>query len=82
MVAFMKRRRHTPDQIIRKLREGERLLAEGGGEGLNRTGFVGGFRLWILGWSDDYEVSADQVHGASVFSGGETAGGAAGALVA
>ena len=31
MVAFMKRRRHTPDQIIRKLREGERLLAEGAG---------------------------------------------------
>ena len=29
MVAFMKRRRHTPDQIIRKLREGERLLSEG-----------------------------------------------------
>ena len=28
-MAFMKRRRHTPDQIIRKLREGERLLAEG-----------------------------------------------------
>ena len=27
----MKRRRHTPDQIIRKLREGERLLAEGAG---------------------------------------------------
>ncbi len=25
----MKRRRHTPEQIIRKLREGERLLAEG-----------------------------------------------------
>ena len=25
----MKRRRHTSDQIIRKLREGERLLAEG-----------------------------------------------------
>jgi phage anti-repressor protein len=28
-VALMKRRRHTPEQIIRKLREGERLLAEG-----------------------------------------------------
>jgi len=26
----MKRRRHTPDQIIRKLREADRLLAEGG----------------------------------------------------
>ena len=25
----MKSRRHTPDQIIRKLREGERLLSEG-----------------------------------------------------
>jgi len=25
----MKRRRHTPDQIVRKLREAERLLAEG-----------------------------------------------------
>jgi putative transposase len=25
----MKRRRHTPDQIIRKLREADRLLAEG-----------------------------------------------------
>jgi len=29
MVAFMKSRRHTPDQIIRKLREDERLLSEG-----------------------------------------------------
>src|SRR5512140_2335237 len=27
--ALMKRRRHTPEQIIRKLREGERLLGEG-----------------------------------------------------
>ena len=25
----MKRRRHTPEQIIRKLREAERMLAEG-----------------------------------------------------
>ncbi len=25
----MKRRRHTPEQVIRKLREAERLLAEG-----------------------------------------------------
>ena len=25
----MKRHRHTPDQIVRKLREGERLLNEG-----------------------------------------------------
>ena len=25
----MKRRRHTPEQIVRKLREGERLIAEG-----------------------------------------------------
>ena len=25
----MKRRRHTPDEIIRKLRDGERLLSEG-----------------------------------------------------
>jgi hypothetical protein len=25
----MKRRRHTPEQIIRKLREAERLLGEG-----------------------------------------------------
>ncbi len=25
----MKRRRHTPEQIVRKLREGERLLNEG-----------------------------------------------------
>ena len=25
----MKRRRHTPEQVIRKLREGDRLLAEG-----------------------------------------------------
>jgi putative transposase len=25
----MKRRRHTPEQIVRKLREAERLLAEG-----------------------------------------------------
>ena len=24
-----KRRRHTPEQVIRKLREGERLLGEG-----------------------------------------------------
>lgn len=26
----MKRRKHTPEQIVRKLREGERLQAEGG----------------------------------------------------
>ncbi len=26
----MKRRRHTPEQIIRKLREAERLIGEGG----------------------------------------------------
>jgi putative transposase len=25
----MKRRRHTPEQIVRKLREADRLLAEG-----------------------------------------------------
>ena len=25
----MKRHRHTPEQVIRKLREGERLLADG-----------------------------------------------------
>jgi putative transposase len=25
----MKRRRHTPEQVIRKLREADRLLAEG-----------------------------------------------------
>lgn len=25
----MKRRRHTPEQVIRKLREGERMLGEG-----------------------------------------------------
>ena len=25
----MKRRRHTPEQVVRKLREAERLLAEG-----------------------------------------------------
>jgi len=28
-VALMKRKRHTPEQIIRKLREAERLLEEG-----------------------------------------------------
>ena len=28
-VIFMKGRRHTPEQIVRKLREAERLLAEG-----------------------------------------------------
>jgi putative transposase len=28
-VALMKRRRHTPEQIVRKLREADRLLAEG-----------------------------------------------------
>jgi transposase-like protein len=27
--ALMKRRRHTPEQIIRKLREAERMLGEG-----------------------------------------------------
>jgi transposase-like protein len=27
-VALMKRRRHTPEQIVRKLREADRLLAE------------------------------------------------------
>src|SRR5262249_18307023 len=26
---FMTRRRHTPEQVVRKLREGERLLGEG-----------------------------------------------------
>jgi hypothetical protein len=25
----MKRRRHTPEQVVRKLREAERMLAEG-----------------------------------------------------
>jgi len=29
MTTTMKRRRHTPEQIVRKLREGERLLNEG-----------------------------------------------------
>jgi len=28
-VAFMRGRRHTPDQVVRKLREADRLLAEG-----------------------------------------------------
>jgi putative transposase len=28
-VALMKRRRHTPEQIVRKLREADRMLAEG-----------------------------------------------------
>jgi hypothetical protein len=28
-LASMKRRRHTPEQIIRKLREAERMLGEG-----------------------------------------------------
>jgi putative transposase len=28
-VTFMKGRRHTPEQIVRKLREADRLLAEG-----------------------------------------------------
>jgi putative transposase len=29
VVTFMKGKRHTPDQIVRKLREADRLLAEG-----------------------------------------------------
>jgi len=29
MTTIMKRRRHTPEQIVRKVREGERLLNEG-----------------------------------------------------
>jgi transposase-like protein len=29
-VALVKRRRHTPEQIVRKLREADRMLAEGG----------------------------------------------------
>jgi putative transposase len=28
-VSFMKRRRHTPERIVRKLREADRLLGEG-----------------------------------------------------
>jgi putative transposase len=28
-VALLKRRRHTPEQVVRKLREADRLLAEG-----------------------------------------------------
>ena len=28
-MALMKRRRHTPEQIVRKLREADRMLAEG-----------------------------------------------------
>ena len=32
-MAVRKRRRHTPDQVIRKLAEGHRLLA--GGQGLD-----------------------------------------------
>jgi putative transposase len=28
-VALMKRRRHTPEQVVRKLREADRMLAEG-----------------------------------------------------
>lgn len=30
MNTIMKRRRHTPEQAVRKIREGERLLNEGG----------------------------------------------------
>jgi hypothetical protein len=30
MDTIMKRRRHTPEQAVRKIREGERLLNEGG----------------------------------------------------
>jgi hypothetical protein len=30
MNAIMKRHRHTPEQAVRKIREGERLLNEGG----------------------------------------------------
>lgn len=29
MTTTMKRRRHTPEQIVRKVREGERLLNDG-----------------------------------------------------
>jgi hypothetical protein len=29
MGTIMKRRRHTPEQVVRKIREGERLLNEG-----------------------------------------------------
>jgi putative transposase len=28
-VSWMKRRRHTPEQVVRKLREADRMLAEG-----------------------------------------------------
>jgi putative transposase len=28
-VALMKRKRHTPEQVVRKLREADRMLAEG-----------------------------------------------------
>ncbi len=45
----MKRRRHTPEQIIRKLREAERMLGEGRqipevtrSWGFRRRRFIGG----------------------------------------
>jgi hypothetical protein len=34
----MKRRRHTPEQVIRKLREADRLLAEGQDDRRGRQG--------------------------------------------
>jgi hypothetical protein len=40
----VKRRRHTLEQIVRKLREADRLLGEGMGEASTPTGFSGSRR--------------------------------------
>ncbi len=49
----MPRRRHTPDQIIRKLREADRMLGEGRPTGPEkdtpgRTGWSGNLRVKAL----------------------------------
>ena len=40
----MKRKRHKPEQIIRKLREADRMLSEGKDIALVRRPIIGGLR--------------------------------------
>jgi len=69
-----KRRRHTPDQIIRKLAEGSKLLAAGQElnavcRHLNHPGFHAHLLLWE-GWHDAKQIHpGDQGQGGPVGSG-------------
>src|ERR1700676_5033581 len=44
--ALMKRRRHTPEQVVRKLREAERLLGEGRSGAKELEGSENTFHRW------------------------------------